>query len=220
MPLSRSKDLHGSAPDKCAVALLLIDWINDLEFDAGERLLKPALAAARDTASLRKRAKQAGVPVIYCNDNFGKWRSDFRTLLEHVLHDDVRGRPIAELLAPDEQDYFVLKPKHSGFHSTSLDVLLAHLGASTLILTGIAGNFCVLFTAQDAYMRDFKLIVPRDCTASEEEADNRHALEHMAKVCKADIGQSDSIDFSKSCTADISPTSRSSRGRPSRSAGG
>ena len=195
MPLSRSEDLHGAAPDKCACALLLIDCINDLEFDSGEKLLPGALAAAKATAALRRRAKQAGVPVIYCNDNFGKWRSDFRSLLDHVLKDDVRGRPIAQLLAPDEHDYFVLKPKHSGFHSTSLDVLLAHLGASTLILTGIAGNFCVLFTAQDAYMRDFRLLVPRDCIASEEEADNRHALEHMAKVCKADIGPSASVDL-------------------------
>jgi nicotinamidase-related amidase len=197
MPLSRSKDLHGAAPDKCAVALLLIDWINDLEFDSADRLLPAALAAARATSVLRKRAKQAGVPVIYCKDNFGKWRSDFRTLLEHCLEDDVRGRPIVELLAPDADDYFVLKPKHSGFHSTSLDVLLAHLGASTLILTGIACNFCVLFTAHDAYMRDFRLLVPRDCTASEDEADNRHALEHMANACKADTGVSSGIDFGK-----------------------
>jgi nicotinamidase-related amidase len=197
MPLSSNKDLHGAAPDKCPVALLLIDWINDLEFDAGEKLLEPALAAARATAALRKRAKQAGVPVIYCNDNFGRWRSDFRSLLEHCLNDEVRGRPIAKLLAPDDHDYFVLKPKHSGFHSTSLDVLLAHLGASTLILTGIAGNFCVLFTAQDAYMRDFKLVVPRYCTACEAEADNRHALEHMAKVCKADTGPSSGIDLAQ-----------------------
>jgi nicotinamidase-related amidase len=159
--------------------------------------LPQALAAARATATLRRRAKQAGVPVIYCNDNFGKWRSDFRSLLEHVLTDDVRGKPIGELLAPDEQDYFVLKPKHSGFHSTSLDVLLAHLGATTLVLTGIAGNFCVLFTAHDAYMRDFRLVVPRDCAASEVEADNRHALEHMAKACKADIGASAGIDFAR-----------------------
>jgi nicotinamidase-related amidase len=195
MPLSRSRDLHGAAPDKCACALLLIDWINDLEFDSGEKLLPRALAAAKATAALRRRAKQAGVPVIYCNDNFGKWRSDFRSLLDHVLKDEVRGRPIAQLLAPDEQDYFVLKPKHSGFHSTSLDVLLAHLGASTLILTGIAGNFCVLFTAQDAYMRDFRLLVPRDCIASEEEADDRHALGHMAKVCKAGTRPSAGIDF-------------------------
>jgi nicotinamidase-related amidase len=197
MPLSRNSDLHGAAPDKCPAALLLIDWINDLEFDGGEKLFPAALNAARAVAALRKRARQAGVPVIYCNDNFGKWRSDFRSLLEHCLNDDVRGRPIAELLAPDEEDYFVLKPKHSGFHSTTLDVLLAHLGASTLILTGIAGNFCVLFTAHDAYMRDFRLLVPRDCTASEDEADNRHALEHMAGTCKADTGPSSGIDFTR-----------------------
>ena len=195
MPLSRAKDLHGAAPDECTVALVLIDWINDLEFDGGDKLFPQALKAAQATAALRKRAKQAGVPVIYCNDNFGKWRSDFRSLLQHVLKDDVRGRPIAQLLAPDEHDYFVLKPKHSGFHSTSLDVLLAHLGASTLVLTGVAGNFCVLFTAHDAYMRDFSLLVPSDCLASEEDADNRHALAHMAKVCKADTAPSQAIDF-------------------------
>lgn len=197
MPRSSSSDLHGNAPDRCAAALLLIDWINDLEFDGGDKLLPQALAAAKATAALRRRAKQAGVPVIYCNDNFGRWRSDFRTLLEHVLQDDVRGKPVAELLAPDEKDYFVLKPKHSGFLSTSLEVLLAHLGAQTLIMTGIAGNFCVLFTAHDAYMRDFKLVVPRDCLASENELDNRHALEHMAKACKADTGASSGIDFAR-----------------------
>ena len=197
MPLSKGKDLHGSAPDESPVALLLIDWINDLEFDSGDKLLPQALAAAKATAQLRKRAKSAGVPVIYCNDNFGKWRSDFRTLLEHLLHDEVRGRPIAELLKPDDQDYFVLKPKHSGFHSTSLDVLLAHLGVTTLILTGIACNYCVLFTAHDAYMRDFRLLVPRDCVASETEADNRQALEHMANACKADTAPSAGIDFAR-----------------------
>ena len=114
-----------------------------------------------------------------------------------MLRDGVRGQPIAELLAPDEKDYFVLKPKHSGFHSTSLEVLLAHLGANTLILTGHAGNFCVLFTAHDAYMRNFNLVVPRDCLASEKESDNHHALAHMAATCKADTGPSAGIDFGK-----------------------
>jgi nicotinamidase-related amidase len=143
-------------------------------------------------------------------------RAGFRSLLKHCLEDEVRGRPIAQLLAPDEDDYFVLKPKHSGFHSTSLDVLLAHLEARTLILTGIAGNFCVLFTAHDAYMRDFRLFVPRDCTASEEEADNRHALEHMAKACKADTAASAAIDFGvlKGGSAADKPRSRRSAGLP------
>jgi nicotinamidase-related amidase len=190
MPRSKSSK-------KSRVALLLIDWINDLEFDEGATLFPQALAAAKAAAALRRRAKRAGVPVIYCNDNFGKWRSDFRTLLEHVLGDGVRGQPIAELLVPDEDDYFVLKPKHSGFHSTSLEVLLGYLGVRTLVLTGIAGNFCVLFTAHDAYMRDFRLMVPRDCLASEKKADNRHALELMATTCKADTRRSVGIDFAR-----------------------
>ena len=205
MPLSlrrkvepvRRHDLSGSAPDKSPVALLLIDWINDLEFEGGEVLLPRALPAAHAAAALRKRAKQAGVPIVYCNDNFGRWRSDFRSLLEHCLHADVRGQPIAQLLQPDAEDYFVLKPKHSGFHSTSLDVLLTHLGASTLILSGIAGNFCVMFTAQDAYMRDYRVLVPRDCLASESESDDRQALEQMAKTCKADIRLSSEIDLAR-----------------------
>ena len=189
-------DLHGNAPDDCTVALLLIDMINDFEWQGGAQMLPRALDAARAVAQLKQRARRAGVPAVYVNDNFGRWRSDFRGLLQHCLQAGIRGRPIAELLRPDEEDYFVLKPKHSGFHSTSLEVLLAHLGAKTLVLCGYAGNFCVVFTAHDAYMRDFRLLVPHDCIASLTEADDCYALEHMAKVAKADTRPSREIDFS------------------------
>jgi nicotinamidase-related amidase len=194
-PPARRHDLHGSAPDKCAVALLLIDWINDFEFDDAAEWFERALSAAKAVSALKQRARKAGVPVIYANDNFGRWRSDFRATLEHCLHDGVRGKPIAELLRPDQDDYFVLKPKHSGFHSTTLELLLAHLGATTLVLTGVASNLCVMFTAQDAYMRDYHLIVPQDCIASRTESDDRYALEHMAKVCKANTAAAAHIDF-------------------------
>jgi nicotinamidase-related amidase len=180
---------------RSAVVLLLVDFINDFEFDDAERLYPMALAAARATAELRRRAKRSGVAVVYCNDNFGKWRSDFKQLLDHCLNDGVRGKAIAELLQPDENDYFVLKPKHSGFHSTSLDILLDYLGAETLVLTGVQGDFCVMLTAHDAYMRDYRLVVPSDCVASHPEQDNRFALEHMAKVCKARVLPSKDLDF-------------------------
>jgi nicotinamidase-related amidase len=189
-------DLHGNAPDQSEIALLLIDVINDLEFEGGERLLEFALPAAKKILQLKQRARRAAVPVIYVNDNFGKWRSDFKRIVEHCLEDEVRGRPIAELLEPDEDDYFVLKPKHSGFFSTTLDLLLQHLGAHTLVLTGIAGNNCVLFTANDAYMRDYRLLVPADCTVSIGEEDNNYALGQMQQVLKADISPSESVDFS------------------------
>ena len=192
----KTQDLHGSAPDECRVALLIIDMINAFDFDGADAMLPRALAAARAIAKLKQRARQAGVPVVYVNDNFGRWRSDFRATLAHCLREGVRGKLIAELLKPDEDDYFVLKPKHSGFQFTALDVLLEHLGAETLILTGVAGNFCVLFTAHDAYMRDYRLLVPSDCIASQTPDDDRYAIAHMHKVTKADTRPSSEIDFS------------------------
>jgi nicotinamidase-related amidase len=193
--MSRSEDLHGNAPDKAAAALLLIDVINDLDFPEGEQLLQRALPMARNILALKRRAKRSGIPAIYVNDNFGRWQSNFRAQVEHCLEDGVTGKPIVQLLAPDEDDYFVLKPKHSGFFSTTLDLLLEYLRAETLIITGIAANICVLFTANDAYMRDFGLIVPGDCVASNTEDENRHALEQMKRVLKADTRASTALEL-------------------------
>jgi len=194
---AKNEDLHGNVPDKAEVALLLIDVINDLEFEDGEKLLNFALPMAKKIAALKERAHQAQIPVIYVNDNFGRWQSDFNKILEHCLKDDVRGKPLAELLRPDQDDYFVLKPKHSGFFSTTLDTLLDYLKAKTLILTGVAANICVLFTANDAYMRDFNLVIPSDCVASNTKEENEHALKLMEHVLKADTTPSDQIDFEK-----------------------
>src|SRR6267142_985843 len=191
----RNHDLHGNVPDSADVALVLIDVINDLEFEGGDALLEHALPAAEKLASLKKRLKQAKVPVVYVNDNFGKWQSDFKKIVSHCLQDNVRGKPIAELLAPEDDDYFVLKPKHSGFFCTTLDLLLQYLGAQTLILTGIAGNNCVLFTANDAYMRDFNIVVPSDCVASIRAEENEYALRQMQQVLKADTKPSSELDL-------------------------
>lgn len=192
---TRSENLHGNVPDSSGAALLLIDVINDFEYENGEKLLQLALPVGQNIAQLKKQAKQAGIPVIYVNDNFGKWQSDLRKIVSHCRSDDVRGKPFVELLLPDEDDYFVLKPKHSGFYSTTLDLLLSHLTATNLILTGIAGNNCVLFTANDAYMRDFKLFIPADCVVSIETEDNDYALKQMEKVLKADIRSSRELDL-------------------------
>ena len=194
--MEKSKtNLDGNAPDESEVAIVLIDVINDLEFPEGDQLLETALPAARNIARLKERAREAKVPIIYVNDNFGRWRSDFKKIVDRCLHSDVRGRPIAELLVPDEDDYFVLKPKHSGFFSTTLDLLLEYLGVRTLIVAGFAGNNCVLFTANDAYMRDFKIFVPEDCVVSNTEDENRYALKQMETVLKADTTASPQLDL-------------------------
>ena len=188
-------DLHGSAPDKSETALLLIDVINAFDFPEGEQLLRLALPVGRNIAALKKRAKAAGIPSIYVNDNFGRWQSDFKKIVVHCSREDATGKSFVEMLLPDEDDYFVLKPKHSGFYSTTLSLLLTHLTAKNLILTGIAGNNCVLFTANDAYMRDFKLFIPADCAVSNTEEENQHALKQMETVLKADVSPSTKLDL-------------------------
>ena len=194
MPPAQNDRLN-HAPDRAETALLLIDVINDLEFDGGEKLFVQALPMAVSLAALKRRAKVAGIPVIYVNDNFGRWRSDFSKLVRHCLEQNVRGRPVVAQLTPDEDDYFILKPKHSAFFQTNLEILLDYLGATTLILTGMAADICVLFTANDAYMRDFQIAIPSDCVASEEAKLNRQALMLMQRVLKVDTTPSTELEF-------------------------
>jgi nicotinamidase-related amidase len=189
-------DLHGSAPDEHHTALLLIDVINDFEFPRGEELFSQALRIAPNIAKLKRRARAAGIPAVYVNDNFGRWQSNFDQLIQHCLKGGVRGRPFVEQLTPDHgQDYFVLKPKHSAFYQTPLDLLLKHLGTQRLILTGISTNSCVLFTANDAYMRDLELLTPSDCVAACNAQEHDLAIEQMKSVLKADVSPSSQIDL-------------------------
>jgi nicotinamidase-related amidase len=198
MATRKQHDLHGSAPDRSSVALLLIDVVNDLDFPEGETLLRRALPMAKRLVRLIGRARRAQVPIVWVNDNFGRWRSDLRSLLRYCTGPDVRGRPIVEILAPPaEHDYFVVKPKHSGFFNTSLELLLDHLGAKTVVLTGMATEVCVLFTANDAYMRDFDIVVASDCVASSNQAGHAQALALMRSALKAKIVRSASVDFAK-----------------------
>ena len=190
-----SHDLHGSAPDKSKTVLLLIDVINDFDFTEGEELLRLALPVGRNIAELKKRTREAGIPSVYVNDNFGKWQSDFKKIVAHCKGEKSKGKPFVELLSPDDDDYFVLKPKNSGFYSTTLDLLLTHLAAKNVILTGIAGNNCVFFTANDAYMRDYKVFVPSDCVVSNTEEENAHALKQMEIVLKADTTIASKLDL-------------------------
>lgn len=191
----RNADLHGNAPDKADGALLIIDVVNRFDFEDADKLLANARPIAEPLARLAARAREAGVPVVYVNDNFGRWRSDFNKLVERCMEPDAAGREFVARLRPEDEDYIVIKPKHSGFFSTTLGTLLQYLGARTLILTGVTTDICVLFTANDAYMRDYGLIIPEDCVAAVDDADDRAALNLMRRVLKADVRPSAEIDL-------------------------
>jgi nicotinamidase-related amidase len=176
-------------------ALLLIDAINDLAFKGSGKLIAQAEPMALRLARLKRRAARAAVPIIYVNDNFGQWRSDFRRTVAHCTSKASPGRLVSRRLRPTPHDYFVLKPKHSGFYDTTLDTLLESLRVRRVIVTGIAGNICVLFTANDAYMRGYSIIAPDDCIVSNTEAENDEALRQIRVVLKARIAPSTRMRF-------------------------
>jgi nicotinamidase-related amidase len=177
-------------------ALLVIDVINDLEFDGGEMVLPWAKRMVGRLAPLLGKARRAGIPVIYVNDNFGHWQSNFAEVYRHCTRRGARGRAVARRLKPHREDYFVLKPKHSGFFATSLEPLLQYLKVRRVVLSGIATNLCVLFTAHDAHMREYEIVVLSDCCAAESDHDHNLALQQLEKFCDATICRADQLNVS------------------------
>lgn len=169
-----------------ASALLIVDMINPMEFPGADRLLRQALPVLPALARLKQRLKAKGVPTIYVNDNFTQWLSDFRELVAICSQPESRGAMLAQALAPEHDDYLVLKPKHSGFFLTPLHMLLAQLRIRHVIVTGIAGDGCVLTTAADAHMRDFQVSVPPDCCASITRARNARAVRLLRDAMQID----------------------------------
>ncbi len=173
--------------------LVLVDVINHFEFLDGEKILRQALPIAPRLARLKKRAQAAGMATIYVNDNFGQWRSDAGKLLDYCVRPEAKGRAFVEQIRPEKDDYFVLKPMHSGFYQTPLEVLLRYLGASTLVLGGLTTNSCIVCTAHDARMRELKLYVPSDCTAARSLKEHRQALEHIRTMTDANVTRSGAL---------------------------
>lgn len=167
--------------------LLLVDFITALDFPGAEQLAAPALAAARATAGLKKRLGAQGVPTIYANDNFGVWQSDFRRLVSRCLGLPGEAGEIARVLQPHEDDLTVLKPRHSAFYASPLELLLDQMETRELVICGLAADMCVQLSAADAFLREYRVWVPSDCTASETEKAKAAALDYMGSVLKCDV---------------------------------
>lgn len=175
--------IEGAAPG--GVGLLIIDMINAMDFPGAETMRDKADQVAKVILALRDEADRLKVPVIYVNDNYGQWHSDKSRIVEACSADDKPGRDMVRRIAPRDDDYFVIKPQFSGFYATNLPVLLPKLGVSRLVITGIAADICVLFTAADAHMRAYDLWVPSDAVTSEHDERTRWALDIMQKSMQA-----------------------------------
>ena len=184
-----------------ATALVIIDMLSDWAFPDAEKLVGGAVAIAPRIAALKRRCRAGGMPVIYANDNHGRWRSDLRQVLDAARRNGGDGGRIAGLLAPDAEDYVVLKPRHSIFHATPLELLLRHLKVRTLWLTGVSSDQCVLYSAADAKMNDHVPVVPRDCVATQTEARNAAVLRYFEDVLDLEVPLSTELDVPEGATA-------------------
>jgi nicotinamidase-related amidase len=166
--------------------LLIVDFITSLDFPGAEKLAAPALQAAKATAALKQRLAAEGVPAIYANDNYGVWQSDFHSLVATCLGLEGEAGEIARVLYPQADDLTILKPRHSAFYASPLELLLTEMQARELVICGLATDMCVQLTAADAFLREFKVWVPADCTAAETQAAKDQALRYMADVLKCE----------------------------------
>jgi nicotinamidase-related amidase len=173
--------------------LLLVDFINPLEFPKAGALADAALPAARATARLKRRLVESGTLCIYANDNYGRWRSDFRQTLDYCLSREGAAGAIARLLAPAESDLVILKPRHSAFYQTPLELVLGQTRTRQLIIAGLATDICVQLTAMDAGLRGYEVHVPADCTAAESPESRQQALRYLKRVLKADVRASAAV---------------------------
>lgn len=190
-------------PSPVPVALLLIDVLTTFQFPHGEAILKHAVRMRDALVTLKARAREAGIPVLYVNDNFGDWRSEKEVLMGRCL--EAKGAEFVQPLLPDSEDYFVLKPMHSAFYMTPLEVLLQHLEVETLILTGLTSNSCITVTAHDANMRGFDIYIPPDCSCARSVREHDQALSQLEAMVGAHLRPSTSLKLPNLiCKAQIS----------------
>lgn len=183
---------------KTGTALLILDMVSEFRFPDAEAILRGARRPAQAIARLKARARTAKVPVIYVNDTAGQWESDPRSFVQRCLEPDARGRNVVRLIEPDlDGDYFMFKPKHSAFFGTPVESLLGELRIRRLVLTGITSHQCVLFTAMDAHVREYELVVPADCVGAGSREETRHALFIAERALRARIAASARLRFGR-----------------------
>jgi nicotinamidase-related amidase len=189
--------VHSLTRDHSPTTLLILDMISDFDFPDGNAILRAAKRIAPNIARLRERVSASGLATIFVNDAEGRWRSDLTTVLSESLGRRSKGTPVVRQLLPREKDYFVMKPRHSAFYATPLKVLLAQLRTQRLILTGVSSHQCVLFTANDAHVRNFDLIVPSDCIAAGSASEHKLALQYFKAALGAEVRPSGRVNLRK-----------------------
>jgi nicotinamidase-related amidase len=168
------------------VAVLVIDMLNTYRHEDADMLARNVADIVDPLAELVARVRDRDdLDLIYVNDNYGDFDADFRDVVEAALHGQ---RPdLVTPIAPDENCLRLLKVRHSAFYASSLDYLLRRLETRKLILTGQVTEQCILYSALDAYVRHFSVVVAPDAVAHIDPELSDAALTMMARNMHAEI---------------------------------
>ncbi len=167
-------------------AVLVIDMLNSYQHEDAEKLTQSVENIIEPIAGLVAEARRRDdVDLIYVNDNYGDFAANQQDLVRQALEGD--RRDLVEPIVPEEGVRFLQKVRHSAFYATSLAYLLNQLDAKRVILTGQVTEQCILYTALDAYVRRFQVVVPPDAVAHIEADLGKAALRMMEENMRADL---------------------------------
>jgi nicotinamidase-related amidase len=162
-------------------ALLLVDVIDDFRHEGGDALLTSFRSRHGALVEVLRETRASGLPVIYANDQRGRWDGDAPGLVRRAVEDG-RAGALVDAIRPQPGDRFIVKPRYSAFDSTPLAILLAELSIDRILLAGAATEMCVAQTAIAARELGFKVSVLADACACVDEADERIALSYLERV--------------------------------------
>jgi nicotinamidase-related amidase len=171
--------------DQGGAALVVVDMLNTYDHDDAERLADQVERALPRISSLIERARESDVDLIYVNDNYDDWHTSAERLSERAL--DGRHPELVEPVLPAADDPFVVKARHTIFYGTPLEYLLFTREVSRLILVGQVTEQCILYSALDAYVRHFDVVIPHDAVAPIHPELGDAALKMMERNMRAEL---------------------------------
>jgi nicotinamidase-related amidase len=177
-----------------ATALLVVDMLNNYEHPDGERLAERVERALPGVETLLRRAGETDTPIVYVNDNYDDWGASADDLARQAVNG---ARPdLVEPILPPPEQAFVVKARHSTFYGTPLEYLLDQQGVGRLIFSGQVTEQCILYSALDAYVRHFDVVIPTDAVAAIFDDLGEAALKMMERNMGAELRRADEVELS------------------------
>lgn len=173
-------------------ALLVIDMLKDFVAEDGALSIADAKKIISNIKNVIEVARANQIPIIYICDSHRRDDKEFEIWPVHCV-EGTNGAEVIEELRPEAGDYIIKKQRYSGFFETDLDLRLKELGVEEVILTGVATNICVHYTASDAVLRGYSVIILKDCIAAITPEEHEFGIRQMKEILNCKLKRAKNI---------------------------